>query len=384
MKYSVACIYIILFIECSDRRPKQMDKISVEPPHFITTGASEIGMDTLLLQDLTKNIISQYYPNVHGLLIAKEGWLVYEGYFAGKDQNYGKDIGLIQHTDTTLHDLRSISKSIVSALVGIAIDKGFIDGVDQKISDFFPEMVFEGEKANWTVEHFLTMSTGLQWNEDVPYDNAENDEIRMTYSEDPVAFVLGKDLESSPGSRFNYNGGATQVLAEIVERTSKIPLDEFANDNLFQPLEIHEFEWNKYSVWGPSEKFAAPSGLRLTPRDLMKIGQLYLNNGFWDGKRILNPDWVSGSFDRKVEFPSNVAAGNDGYGYQFWTWKDIMQDKEVEIVAAIGNGGQNIYWDIKNDLIVVTTAGNYNNWEIENDTYSILKNHVYPAIGEVH
>ena len=377
MKFVVAGICTFLFFHCYDRRQPPADKIEQD------AAPAEMGIDTLLLKDLTNKINSQFYPNIHSVLIAKNGQLIYEEYFAGKDQIYGKDIGLVQHTDTTLHDLRSISKSVVSALVGIAIEKGFINGVDQKISEFFPEMVFEGEKANWTVEHFLTMTTGLQWNENIPYDNPENDEIRMTYSKDPVGYVLHKDLESSPGNRFNYNGGATQVLAEIVERTSKTPLDEFANENLFRPLGIDKFEWNKYSVWGPSEKFAAPSGLRLTPRDLMKIGQLYLNNGLWAGKRILNPDWISQSFDRKVEFPSDVAEGNDGYGYQFWTWRDTVLGKEVIIVAANGNGGQNIYWDIRNSLIVVTTAGNYNNWEIVNDTYALLKNHVYPAMGQI-
>lgn len=384
MKYVVACICMFLFLNCSDKRQRSVDTIEQDaPPPIAVISAAEMGIDTLLLKDLTSKIKSQFYPNIHSVLIAKDGQLFYEEYFAGRDQNYGKDIGLIQHTDTSLHDLRSISKSIVSALVGIAIDKRLIRGVDQKISDFFPEMVFEDEKANWTVEHFLTMTTGLQWNENIPYDNPENDEIRMTYSKDPVAYALGKDLESSPGNRFNYSGGATQVLAEIVERTSKIPLDDFAYHNLFQPLGIEKYSWNKYSVWGPSETFAAPSGLRLTPRDLMKIGQLYLNNGVWAGKRILKPEWITQSFDRKVEFPSDVAEGNDGYGYQFWTWQDTMLGKEVIIVAANGNGGQNIYWDIRNGLIVVTTAGNYNKWDIENDTYAILKNHVYPAIGKI-
>ena len=174
-------------------------------------------------------------------------------------------------------------------MIGIAIGKGMIKSVDKRIKGFFPKYEFQGGKAYWTIEHFLTMTTGLEWNEKLPYNHPANDEIRMTFCEDPAGFVLNRSLSAYPGEKFNYNGGATQVLAEIIERTSHISLDRFAKEYLFNPMGILKFEWNKYSTWGGSHKFAAPSGLRLTSRDLMKIGLLYYHGGIWNDKRILDP-----------------------------------------------------------------------------------------------
>jgi CubicO group peptidase (beta-lactamase class C family) len=170
------------------------------------------------------------------------------------------------------------------------------------------------------------------------------------------------------------------VLAEIIVRSSKAPLDEFVKEHLFDPLGIEKFEWTKYSVWKGADTFAAASGLRLTSRDLMKIGLLYRNNGNWNGEQIIPSHWVLESFSEKIQYPSKVADGNDAYGYQFWIWPESILNNEFKMIAAIGNGGQNIYWDLKNDIIVVTTSGNYNNWDIENDAYALLRNEIYPII----
>jgi CubicO group peptidase (beta-lactamase class C family) len=341
----------------------------------------EIGVDTLILIEMTKQISEQAYPGIHSLLIAKNGKLFYEKYFSGNDQNWGGDLGVVNHSDTTLHDLRSITKSIVSACIGIAINEGMINSVDEKVSKFFPEYTFDDKKKDWTIEHFLTMTTGLSWNENLPYNNPENDEIKMVYSDDPVKYVFDKPLENVPGTRFNYNGGATQVLAEVIERASGSDIAQFADKYLFKPLGIKKFEWNRYSRWNQSiekDKFGAASGLRLTSKDLLKFALLYRNNGTWNGKQILPGGWVKESFSKKIEFPSSVAEGNDAYGYQFWIWSDSTQNRKFNIVSAIGNGDQHIYWDVDNDLIVISTAGNYNQWGIKNDSYALLKNYIYP------
>ena len=337
--------------------------------------------DTKKLDDLTKKIENQFYPNIHSLLISKDGYLIYEKYFNGFDQNFGKDIGNVSHTKNTLHDLRSITKSVISACTGIAINKKLIRNTAQKISDFFPEYDFSDGKEGWTIEHFLTMTTGLEWSEELPYDNHENDEIKMTFSKDPVNFVLTKPMSAIPGKVFNYKGGATQILAEIIERSSQTTIDDFANEHFFKPLEIKFYEWNKYSVWNGSAKFAATSGLRLTSRDLLKIGLLYRNKGEYKGTRILTPEWVTESFTQRMEFPSLVSNGIDGYGYKFWMWKDVINGRIVNIIAAKGIGDQSIYWDLENDIIVVTTAGNYNKPDIKNNTYVMLRDYIYPALS---
>ncbi|MFH4967305.1 serine hydrolase [Gaetbulibacter sp. M240] len=377
-------LLLILVFACKENRSEQVQtSIDSTETQIPTTTPSEIGIDSILLNNLTTKIKKQEYPNIHSLLIAKNGKLFYEQYFKGEDQIWGRNIGNVQFTDTTLHDIRSITKSIVSACIGIAIEKGYIKSVKQKISDFFPEMkrTFSEEKSNWTIENFLTMTTGLSWNEDVPYNNPENNETKMSSSEDPVNYVLIQPLEIKSGTSFNYNGGATQVLAEIIVRSSKTPLDTFVKKHLFDPLGINKFEWTKYSAWNGSDTFAAASGLRLTSQDLLKFGLLYRNNGTWNGRQIIPSHWVQESFSEKINFPSTVADGNDAYGYQFWMWLDDISNNEFKMIAAIGNGGQNIYFDLKNDIIVVTTAGNYNNWNIKNDPYALLRNEIYPIIS---
>ncbi len=374
-------ILLIIFIGCKETQSEKTVNTSESPEASIPTiSPFELGIDSLRLNDLTTKIEKQEYPNIHSVLIAKNGSVFYEKYFQGQDQIYGRSIGTIKFSDSTLHDIRSISKSIIATCIGIAIEKKYIKSVDQKISDFFPEMdsIFVGNKTNWTIQQFLTMTTGLTWNEDVPYDNPENDEAQMAIDPYPINYVLKQPLEATPGAVFNYNGGATQILAEIIERSSKTPLDNFVKEYLFNPLGIKKFEWTKYSVWEGADKFAAAAGLRLTAQDLMKIGLMYRNKGNWNGHQIIPSNWVSESFTAFIEFPSKVAAANDAYGYQFWIWPDLFQNNEFEMIAANGNGGQNIYWDLKNDLIVITTAGNYNKWDIQNDTYALLKNEIYP------
>ncbi len=377
-------ILLLVFLSACKQNSSQQAK---KPFHTVetdipTTTSQELGIDSILLHSLTMKIENQEYPKIHSLLIAKKGKLFYEHYSKGQDQIWGRDIGTVQFADTTLHDLRSITKSIISACIGIAVEKGFIKDENQKVSDFFPELdtLFVGDKSNWTIQDFLTMATGLSWNENIPYDNPQNDEIQMSSSENPVEYVLSRPLETRPGIKFNYNGGATQVLSEIIVRSSKMSLDKFVKDYLFDPLGIKSFEWTKYSAWKGSDTYAAASGLRLTSRDLLKFGLLYRNNGKWNALQIVPSNWVRESFYEKIEFPSNVASGNEAYGYQFWIWRDSILNEEFQMIAAIGNGGQNIFWDLKNDIIVVTTAGNYNKWDIKNNPYALLRNEIYPII----
>ena len=215
------------------------------------------------------------------------------------------------------------------------------------------------------------MSSGLVWNEDVPYDNPENSEIRMIRSSNPVEYVLSQALEFPPGQVWKYNGGTTQLLAAIIEKTSGKKVDEFANEYLFQPLGIHRFEWAKYP--GPDLP-AAASGLRLSSRALLKFGLLYSNGGKWNDKQVVPQKWVEESFQSHVQRPGG------SYGYQFWIWQDTINNKPIPFVACVGNGDQRIFFDKTNDLLVVTTAGNYNKWTIKKNANALMKEYVYPAL----
>lgn len=166
-----------------------------------------------------------------------------------------------------------------------------------------------------------------------------------------------------------------------MKRTSKKQIDEFARENLFKPIGIERFEWNKYSKFGGADIIAAASGLRLTSRDILKIGLLYRNKGSWDGKQVMSKSWIEESFARRIDFPCDPGYDcTNYYGYQFWSWTEQVMGRDVNLTIAMGNGDQRIYWDLENDLVVVVTAGNYNKTDIKNNSYALLKNEIYPAI----
>jgi len=330
--------------------------------------------DPTIINKIDTAVTNGTYPNIHSLLIVKSGKLVYEKYWPGKDQSWGEDLGIRNQGKDSLHDIRSISKSIVSACIGIAIQQGKIKSVDQRVFDFFPEYakLDTGSISSLTIKHLLTMSSGLKWNEDVPYDNSENSEIKMIRSANQVEYVLSQPLDHPPGQEWKYNGGTTQLLAAIIQKTTGKNIHEFAKEYLFQPLGIDRTEWIRYPG---TDLPAAASALRLRSRDLLKFGLLYKNNGKWNDKNILPAQWIEESFQSHVSRPSG-----GGYGYQFWTWQDSLNNKPVSFVACIGNGDQRILFDKANDLIIVTTAGNYNKWDIENNAYALVKNYVYTAM----
>jgi CubicO group peptidase (beta-lactamase class C family) len=334
---------------------------------------AEVGIDSSVVNRIDTAIRNGTYPNIHSLLIARSNKLVYEKYWPGTDESWGMGLGKLMHGKDSLHDIRSISKSIVSACTGIAIQQGKIKGVDQRVFAFFPEYAKydTGIKSSLTIQHLLTMSSGLAWNEDVPYDNPENSEIKMVRSGNPVEYVLSQPMEFPPGKVWKYNGGTTQLLAAIIEKTTGKKVDEFAREYLFQPMGISRFEWAKYPG---TDLPAAASGLRLRSRDLVKFGLLYSNGGIWNGKQVVPKKWVDESIQPRVQTPGG------SYGYQFWLWHDTLMNRPTFIVACVGNGDQRIFLDKTRDLVVVVTAGNYNKWNIKNNAGALVKNYVYPAL----
>lgn len=371
-KRLLSCLLIVFFfVSCNQQQKAE----SVKGEDGIIVGSmADAGLDSTIIKRIDTAITNGTYPNIHSILITRHNKLVYEQYWPGKDQSWGDDLGIRQQSKDSLHDIRSISKSIVSACIGIAIQQGKIKNVEQRVFDFFPEYakLDTGLISSLTIKHLLTMSSGLKWNEEVPYDNPENSEIRMIRSNNPVEYVLSQPMDHPAGKEWKYNGGTTQLLAAIIEKTTGKKVDQFAKENLFQPLGIEKFEWIKYPG---TDLPAAASALRLTSRDLLKFGLLYNNGGTWNGKNILPSKWIEESFNSYVQRPRG-----GGYGYQFWTWQDTLNNKPVAFVACIGNGDQRILFDKSNDLLIVATAGNYNKWDIENNVYAMVKNYIYPAI----
>ncbi len=217
--------------------------------------------------------------DTHAVLVERGGRLLAASYFTGRDKPVGHWFSReTRFTPDTLHDLRSISKSVTGLLFGIAQGRGLIGPLDQPVLGFFPEhaALAMPERRALTLQHLLTMSPGFAWDEtSVAYGHGDNSEEQMLRAADPVRHVLSLPMVQPPGSRFVYCGGTTQLLAEIIERRSGRRLAEFAREALFAPLGIEPFEWRE----GWHDKAMAFAGLRLRPADLLKLGRLMLEGG---------------------------------------------------------------------------------------------------------
>ena len=325
-----------------------------------TARPEEAGFQSAAFEALTANIKAGKFPNTHAVLIERDGSLVYEQYFAGSDERWGSSLGHRTFDAAALHDLRSMSKSVTSALVGIALAKDFDKALARPIRSFFPNRQLRPELDALTLHHVLTMTSGLEWNEmTVPYTNAKNDEIQMSSVKDPVGLVLARPLREKPGERWYYNGGLTQVLAGLVTQITGRPFEAFAREALFTPLGITQLEWIGHPNWDPPMP-ATASGLRLRARDLARFGSVYLHGGQWRGRQIVPAAWVERSIQRHV--PSIGDWSGDakwGYGYQWW----VGRPAGFDAAAAVGNGNQRIFLVPAERLAISVFAGEYNKFE---------------------
>jgi CubicO group peptidase (beta-lactamase class C family) len=292
--------------------------------------------------------------NVHSVLVARSGKLLFERYFSGPDEVNNRKVENITFDVGTLHDMKSVSKSVASLAVGIAIDRGLIRSVDEPIFSFFPELsdLRSPEKDRLRLVHALTMSLGLKWGEATPSNNYDNDEVRMQMARDPCRYVLGLPVASPAGQEFFYNTGALTLVSAIVRKATGRPLDEFARQTLFEPLGITAVEWKR--VRGDSD---AGGGLRLRPRDMAKIGQLVLAGGRWNDRQVVSKAWIESSTTPKLK-----GTDDQSYGYLWWLGRARLNGREVHWVGALGRGGQSIRIVSELDLVVVVTAGYYQDY----------------------
>jgi CubicO group peptidase (beta-lactamase class C family) len=338
-----------------------------------TTTADKVGLDNSHLQALVSYIDKNPKSNIHSILVFKNNKIVLEKYFSGEDENWGSSLGKIHFNADVLHDMRSVTKSVTSALVGIGIAEGKVPSTDTGLLKLLPEyqQQLSPEKSQLTLHHILTMTAGLSWFEPSDYTNQGNDEIRMNKSPDPIAFVVGRSLESKPGRVFEYNGGLPTLLGYLIEQGYGKEGKEIANEKLFKPLGIKNFEWHS----AEHGLLAYASGLRLRPRDVAKIGSLYLNEGRWGNKQILDPSWVQSSVT-----PHISTGWTAGYGYQWWIPRFASEEHTLNVPAAIGNGGQRIFIIKELDMMIVITAGVYNK-RMPLSGMKIMSDYILPAAG---
>jgi len=306
---------------------------------------SQAGLERGLVARLVDRVVNGTYPDVHGILVYRGGRLVIEEYFYEYDRDRP-------------HQMRSASKSVVSALVGIAIDRGALAGDGELVLKRLEYESYanpDARKAQLTLRDLLTMRSGLACND---WDaGSPGNESRVYQSQDWVKFVLDLPMLEAPGAHGQYCSGNVAVAGRMVERATGMALPAFAEQHLFTPLGIaaRDVKWNYTLSSSNASTFAQ---LYLRPRDMLKLGILYSHQGAWNGRQIVSRDWVARSMNRWS------TVGDQEYGYFWWhQWTDVSTPagpKRVEMVVATGNGGQKIYLVPSLDLIVVMTGGNYN------------------------
>ena len=382
----LTCLFTAIVLAASGTLPQQSTVARYQTPParndgWQTANADSLGVDSVRLAALTQSTRSWPELGVHAILIERNDRLIYEEYFDGFDERWGQPLGRITMTADTKHDLRSITKSVISALVGIAHGEGKIESLDQPLTKWFPEYaeLDTPERRRVTVRHALSMTSGFNWNEDVPYNDPRNDEIRMTRDSQPLRYALARPFVVEPGADFKYNGGLTQVLAAVLERATKMSLEDYARMKLFEPLGITDVEWVGSLAGMP----AAASGLRMRARDLAKFGSLYLNGGKWKGKQVIPADWVDTSTRRHFRFRSQTGPNSGGeFGYGFFWWYSCFPSTAglVEARTAVGNGQQRVFVLPTLNTVVTILAGRYNDFTTGNTLgRRILLDHVIPA-----
>ncbi|HTG55020.1 MAG TPA: serine hydrolase [Niabella sp.] len=330
-----------------------------QPPKLkdgLATGNLEnTGLDRTLLTEMIKKIIDGTYPNVHSVLIIKDGKLVFEEYFYEYDRN-------------KLHELRSATKSFVSALTGIAIEKGFIKSKNEEVLSYFPEYSIKNnsdQKKKITIEHLLANQSGLDC--DITDQKSEGNETVMSNSEDWVKFTLDLPMIDSAGGKGRYCSGNPVTLGRIIEKATGKPLPEFARLTLFNDLGITKFKWSFKPDKSSSETFCQ---VYLNSRDMAKFGLLYLNKGKLNGNQIIPSDWVQQSLTKH-----SVVQGVD-YGYLWWIKYLDVDGVRYYGKAAQGNGGQKIYvWEQQN-MVTVITGGNFNS---QSPSDEIIRKYILPS-----
>jgi len=325
-----------------------------------TSSLNEEGIEAEKINELMQSILNgdDKVKNIHSVLLVKNGKLVLEEYFYGTHHNH-------------IHHLQSDTKSVISILIGIAIDKSLIKNVKQPILDFFPEITpanFDGEKRKITIEHLLMMTPGLECRDSSRYGWRGLYEMRR--SADWTQFMLDLPMAEAPGTRFEYCNGASFLLSAIIQKAAGMNALEFAKKHLFNHLGITDLRWPA----NPQGITIGWAELQLRPRDMAKIGQMMLKGGRWQGTQIISQNWVSQSTQ------AHIKAGGDDYGYRWWRGKTITNNQVIDVFWAWGHGGQFIIVLPELDSVIVLTAKHLDNPGYYKRAFGMLTQHIMPAL----
>ncbi len=329
-----------------------------------TTASPSDGLDADLISQLVESVVAGELPRTHSLLVARHGKLLVEEYFYGFDRN-------------TWHDMRSASKTVAAALVGVAIDRGMIESVDVPALEFYPDyrpVANQDERKNQiTIQHLLTMSSGLNANDsDRNSVASENNYQSQTEQPDWIRIALDAPMINEPGAVSLYGSANAMLIGGVLEHATGVSTELFAQRYLFGPMGVHEYKF----FLDPIGRAYLGGGMYMRPRDMAKFGQMHLDDGVWNGQRILSENWARESMQEHNELANRK---DIGYGYLWWRRTYQVGDRQIESIEARGNGGQFIFVVPSLDLVAVITSGNYRHREYLQQPEGIMERFILPA-----
>lgn len=330
----------------------------------------------VLLDSLTRAVNSGRYDGVNSILISHRGKAVYERYFGG-------------WTRDSLHDSRSSFKSVTGLLMGIAIDRGYIKSVHQKVYSFFPEYRnFSGKdslKRNMTIKDLLNMTAGLDCEE---FNDGKDCESDMSLTKDWVKFSLAIPLKNPPGTVWAYNSSAPVILGDVISRAAGMSIMDFAKRFLFMPLGITKYRW----TIDPSGHGMTAGSFYILPADMLKIGEMVRQQGKWSGKQVVSAAWIKTSMQTPIAISdfsfmkySRSAVGIPHptyYGYYWYKERIATTAYQRDVWFASGNGGQYLFIIPEIELVVVFMQSNYNSWKAKK-AFDLLARYILPGFAPV-
>lgn len=365
IRYSSVLIIFLFSITACTHYPPRVNRdgtpqreYSYQSPIKIDDGwqvssLAKEGVDEGIINDLMRAVLTGKYPNVRSILLVKNGNIILEEYF----YHYHRYV---------IQDFRSGGKSVTSELVGIAIDKGFIKGVNEKLFDYFPEFEkgtdWDKRKDEILLHHVLNMTWGI--------DQSGPANYAIWYTENWITDILNLPLVREPGTQFEYHSAAPALFGPIIEHTSGISVSEFARKYLFEPLNISHYQWYIF----PDGSEMTAGALWMRPRDMAKFGYLILSGGQWHGKQILSEEWINKSTS------AHISAGGYDYGYYWWLGKLNKENEIIESIMASGYGGQRVYVIPKLNLLAVFTSQPDDNPKGQTRIAQIMENYILPSM----
>lgn len=386
-KLGIILVVCFLFVGCDvESQPVNEDGYGWPGDTWPTSTPEAEGIDPAVIDSIVNDINSGEYGLIDAFMVIRHGMVVADHRF---EQDYESIMVQYDTTDymynydhvnwhpylkgTMLHSLQSVTKSVTSAALGIAIDDGLIDGPRVPVLPFFDDYEFEQtdeRKQALTLEDFLTMRAGIKWNTAGGYTDSTHSTIVMENSDEWIQYVLDQPMDAEPGTRYQYNDGASVLIGKIARVATGKRMDEWARERLFEPIGIDEFYW-KITPDGEAD---TEGGLYLKTEDLARFGYLFLRNGVWNGEQIISEEWVKASTSPVVAQVGPQA--QVGCGYQWWI--PVQEDGRAIVFAGNGYGGQFVMVAPDYDIVVI-----FNGWRIHGgankSSYRVLQDRILPA-----